>query len=153
MRKAFQSKDWTAIRNAWISGSQIIVGHTGHLPRLRRSSAYLLGLAAKPDADAFFGSHLDDPDPRIVAYCLIGLELLGSHRLGELPELIARRDDELEVISGHSVLGISLSDFADSITERYRQGRSLERWLSFGYRVEPDALGDHLQQLALQWKP
>jgi hypothetical protein len=139
---------WLGARSAWSASDTVQIGFTGARPELGRCAAELLKVITSQSAQEQMVASLGDSDPKIVAYSLAGLELLNSAALDNLPGSLFARKESVRVLSGSSLLEIPLKIFAEEVTKRRAEGRSLDRWLSYGHRVSPESLTQHLAHLA-----
>jgi len=113
--------DWRKVRRFWQAQRQVDWKLIG--PAARRARGYILveRIAAAPDAEDVFWSHLDDPDPVVAGYCLSGLELLESPLLAELPVSLKSREEVIRLL--HCCFGAdnTLGSHAKSVEERWRE--------------------------------
>jgi hypothetical protein len=109
-----------------------------------------LKVIASPLGEEMMVNSLDDPDPRIVAYCLAGLEMLNSEALDNLSNRLLSRNESVRLLTGSNLLEMPLKIYAEEVHKRRVEMRSLDRWLSFGRKVSAESLPEQLTQLATQ---
>ena len=151
LRKWFGSRsrvtNWEEIRSQWLASDGVYAGKTGSQGKLSSAAELLLNVVVSGTWHDRLANNLSDADARVVAYCLMGLEMLNSSVLRSLPDSLILRSDPLQVMTGNTVLEIPLNMFAEEIVKRHSKGKSLDRWLSFGYKVEPNELTGLLHKL------
>lgn len=139
--------NWEEIRSQWLASDSVHAGKTGSLGKLSSAAELLLDVVVSETWHGQLAKNLGDADARVVAYCLMGLVMLNSSALCSLPDNLFQRSEPLRVITGNTVLELPLNMFAEEIVKRHSKGKSLDRWLSFGYKVEQKELAGHLHSL------
>ena len=152
VRSLFQQSNstldhWRRARSVWSASETVQIGNTGVRPKIGRCAQALLNVIIVPSAESQLQASLNDTDPRIVAYSLAGLEMLDSAALESLPNELLTRTESVRLLTGNTLLEIPLNTFVSEVSKRRTEGRSLERWLSYGRRVLPESLPGYLAQL------
>lgn len=140
---------WHGTRSVWCASDTVQIGFTGVRPKLGRCAQELLNVITSPSAEGQLLGGLDDPDPRIVAYCLAGLEMLNSAALDSLPSGLLARTENVSLLTGSFLFDIRLNTFAEEVAKRRAEGQSLDRWLSYGHRISPESLPAFLSKFGL----
>jgi hypothetical protein len=77
-------------------------------------------LAQHPGVEPAVYDMLSDPSQVVVAYSLITLELMGSHKLADLPEYLLANRSNITLILGSFRNGMNLGGLARMIQKRAR---------------------------------
>jgi hypothetical protein len=147
--KAFSHSEWRAVRRRWTSTRWVHYGETGKFLALTRQAKDLLRILVHESAEEIFFEHLSDPDPRVVVYCLCGLELLNSKRIPEAVANVEKNTQLVLVLTGSLGREETVVNFAKRALRQQQSGASLEAWAKFGFRVDSHSLHAVRRALAL----
>jgi hypothetical protein len=122
-------------------------GRTGRGLKIEKPALAILKLVSEQGAEETLVGHLNDSDSRVVAYCIIGLELLNNSALSTVAERLINRRDKVRILAGRTLDELELYSVALYAQSAHREGRSLDRWLSYGHSVSETNLSETLRKI------
>ena len=113
--------NWAILRDVLLASRTVSYGRTGVEGSYSVQAEIMDALVQHTEMEPLLYDELQNKDPVLTAYCLVGLAMMDSDKLNTLPNTLFQRQETVELFNGPFKGKVALSRLAEWLTPEMRR--------------------------------